>query len=180
MLRPSYSELMDAVMQEESLDPRVVSRYTLVLAAAKRARQITDGAPPLTYAPTDRAVSIAVKELHEGKLKIKVEANLLDCNIERLLMHKNRIRAISALSKDDLNEDLKDIYEPGDYDAYDPDEDIQDDLSFVPLANNEAKNSMIDMFDEPLLDDEVDAEIDLTIDDEIEEIEEIEEEIDEV
>ena len=112
MLRPSYSELMDAVLQEESLDPRVVSRYTLVLAAAKRARQITDGAPPLTYAPTDRAVSIAVKELHEGKLKISIEANLLDGNIERLLRHKDRIRAISTLSKDDLREDLKDNYTP--------------------------------------------------------------------
>ena len=155
MLRPSYSELMDAVMQEESLDPRVVSRYTLVLAAAKRARQITDGAAPLTYAPSDRAVSIAVKELHEGKLKIKVEANLLDCNIERLLRHKDRVRAISALSKDDLREELKDAYEPGDYDAYDVDEDVADDLSFVPLADVDVKSEFVDIFDESLIDEEV-------------------------
>ena len=169
MLRPSYSELMDAVMQEENLDPRVVSRYTLVLAAAKRARQITDGAPPLTYAPTDRAVSIAVKELHEGKLKIRVEANLLDGNIERLLRQKDRIRAISALSKDDLREDLKDAYEPGDYDAYDADEDVQDDISFVPLAEDDEKSEFVDIFSESLIDDEVDAEIDLSLDEDLEE-----------
>ena len=163
MLRPSYSELMDAVMQEESLDPRVVSRYTLVLAAAKRARQITDGAPPLTYAPTDRAVSIAVKELHEGKLKIRVEANLLDGSIERLLRQKDRIRAISALSKDDLREDLKDAYDPVDYDSYDPDEDVPDDISFVPLAEDDDKSEFVDIFDESIIDD-VDAEIDIEID----------------
>ena len=165
MLRPSYSELMDAVMQEETLDPRVVSRYTLVLAAAKRARQITDGSPPLTYAPTDRAVSIAVKELHEGKLKIRVEANLLDGNIERLLRHKDRIRAISALSKDDLREDLKDAYEPGDYDEYDTDEDVQDDISFVPLAEDDGKGDYADIFDDSIIgEEEVDEEIDVEID----------------
>ena len=168
MLRPSYSELMDSVMQEETLDPRVVSRYTLVLAAAKRARQITDGAAPLTYAPTDRAVSIAVKELHEGKLKIRVEANLLDGNIERLLRHKDRYRAISALSKDDLREDLKDVYEPDDYDVYDADEDVQD-ISFVPLADDDTKNDFVDIFDEPLIDEEVDDNIDIEIDEGLEE-----------
>ena len=170
MLRPSYSELMDAVMQEEDLDPRVVSRYTLVLAAAKRARQITDGASPLTYAPTERAVSIAVKELYEGKLKIRVEANLLDGNIERLLRHKNRYRAISALSKDDLREDLKDAYDPGDYDAYDSDEDVQDDISFVPLAEDDVKTAFVDIFDESLEDEEeADEDIDIDIDDDLEE-----------
>ena len=173
MLRPSYSELMDTVMQEENLDPRVVSRYTLVLAAAKRARQITDGATPLTYAPTDRAVSIAVKELHEGKLKIKVEANLLDGNIERLLKHKDRYRAVSALSKDDLREDLKDAYEPGDYDVYDTDEELQDDLSFVPLAAD-VKSDFVDIFEEALVDEEVNAEIDVEIEEDLEEdIEEV-------
>ena len=173
MLRPSYSELMDAVMQEEDLDPRVVSRYTLVLAAAKRARQITDGATPLTYAPTERAVSIAVKELHEGKLKIKVEANLLDGNIERLLRHKDRYRAISALSKDDLREDLKDAYEPVDYDAYDTDEDLQDDISFVPLAEDDEKSEFVDIYDESLIDEE-DEELDVEIDEElVEDIDEV-------
>ena len=163
MLRPSYSELMDAVMKEESLDPRVVSRYTLVLAAAKRARQITDGAAPLTYAPTERAVSIAVKELHEGKLKIRVEANLLDGSIERLLRQKDRARALSVLSKDDLREDLKDAYEHDDYDAYDPLEDVQDDISFVPLAEDDDKSEFVDIFDEPVI-DEVDEAIDIEID----------------
>ena len=110
MLTPSYSELMDVIKQGGKVDPRVASRYTVVLAAAKRARQLTEGAEPLTYAPTDRAVSIAVKEMSEGKLRVKVQDELMDDNYERLIRDQYKLRAITALSKDDLREDLKDDY----------------------------------------------------------------------
>jgi len=132
---------MDVITQGEKLDSRVTSRYTVVLAAAKRARQLTDGANPLTYAPTDRAVSTAVKEMSEGKLRIRVQEDLLDGNYERMLKNQYRYRnmAVSALSKDDLREDLKDNYGPDRYridddtdeifpaDHYDTD-DIVDDI----------------------------------------------------
>jgi len=110
MLTPSYSELMDVIKQDGKVDSRVASRYTVVLAAAKRARQLTEGSEPLTYAPTDRAVSIAVKEMSEGKLRVKVQADLMDGSYERLIKDQYKFRAITALSKDDLREDLKDDY----------------------------------------------------------------------
>ena len=110
MLTPSYSELMDAIKQDGKVDPRVTSRYTVVLAAAKRARQLTEGAEPLTYAPTDRAVSIAVKEMSEGKLSVRIQDNLVNDSYERLKKDQHKYRAITALSKDDLREDLKDDY----------------------------------------------------------------------
>ena len=110
MLTPSYSELMDVIKASDKLDPRVASRYTVVLAAAKRARQLTEGAEPLTYAPTDRAVSIAVKEMNEGKLRIKVQEELVEESYERIIKDQHKYRAITALSKDDLREDLKDDY----------------------------------------------------------------------
>ncbi|MCL2355799.1 MAG: DNA-directed RNA polymerase subunit omega [Defluviitaleaceae bacterium] len=113
MLTPSYSELMETIQEGEKLDNRVTSRYTVVLAAAKRARQITDGANPLTYAPTDRAVSIAVKEMSEGKLRIKIQDSLLDEDHERL--RKDPFRYRSAVSKDDLREDLKEDYTSASY-----------------------------------------------------------------
>lgn len=118
MLTPSYSELMEIIKQGEKMDNRVTSRYTVVLAAAKRARQLTDGANPLTYAPTDRAVSIAVKEMSEGKLRFKVQENLLDSKYESL-KDRHRYRGMSALSKDDLREDLKQDYAPTPYDMDD-------------------------------------------------------------
>jgi len=101
---------MDVIKQGDKLDPRVASRYTVVLAAAKRARQITDGAEPLTYAPTERAVSIAVKEMNEGKLRVRVQEDLMDDTNARLMKDQYKFRVITALSKDDLREDLKDDY----------------------------------------------------------------------
>jgi len=110
MLTPSYSELMDVIKQGGKVDSRVASRYTVVLAAAKRARQLTEGMEPLTYAPTDRAVSIAVKEMSEGKLRVKVQDDIMDGSYERLIKDQYKYRTITALSKDDLREDLKDDY----------------------------------------------------------------------
>ena len=130
MLRPSYSELMDVINTNELVDSKITSRYTIVLAAAKRARQIIDGANPLTYAPTDRAVSTAVKEMSEGKLAIKVSEELLEGNYEKLLKDQYKLTTISALSKDDLREELKDDYEPTSYNIDDDDESEDEETRF--------------------------------------------------
>jgi DNA-directed RNA polymerase subunit omega len=111
---------MESIRQSDKLDPRVTSRYTVVIAAAKRARQLTEGKNPLTYAPTDRAVSIAVKEMYEGKLRIKVKESLLEEDRART---PAGLRAISALSKHDLNESLKDDYAAKTYTLEDDDGD---------------------------------------------------------
>jgi len=115
---------MEKLNNDQQVDSKITSRYTIVLAVAKRARQIIDGSQPLTYAPTDRAVSIAVKEMGEGKIKINMEANLLDENYERLLALQNKYKNISAASSDDLREDLKDNYDPPSY-TKDDDDDIE-------------------------------------------------------
>jgi DNA-directed RNA polymerase subunit omega len=48
---------------------KVDSRYTLVVAAAKRARQLTDGAHKLTNrANSDKPVTIAIQEISEDKI----------------------------------------------------------------------------------------------------------------
>lgn len=46
MLRPSYTDLLDVISQETD-DITLGSRYTIVIAAAKRARQLVDHADPL-------------------------------------------------------------------------------------------------------------------------------------
>ncbi len=71
MLRPSYSELINILNESNDVDSKIVSRYTIVIAAAKRARQIIAGEQPLTeFSNIDKPVSIAVKEMAESKLKI--------------------------------------------------------------------------------------------------------------
>ncbi|MFV0504434.1 MAG: DNA-directed RNA polymerase subunit omega [Lachnospirales bacterium] len=70
MLRPSYSELMDVLNNESHLSNTITSRYTIVIAAAKRARQIIDGSEPLTKVYNHKALSMAVNEMNENKLII--------------------------------------------------------------------------------------------------------------
>jgi len=120
---------MQKINTDKLVDDKITSRYTIVLAVAKRARQIIDGADPLTYAPTDRAVSIAVKEMGEGKIKIHVEKDVLDGSYERMLASQNKFNTITAASTDDLREDLKDNYEPVVYAKDDDDDDYKD--SFI-------------------------------------------------
>lgn len=47
---------------------KVDSRYTLVVAAAKRARQITEGAHKLTRCASEKPVTIAINEIHDNKI----------------------------------------------------------------------------------------------------------------
>ena len=136
MLRPSYSELMETINTNELMSSKITSRYTIVLAAAKRARQIIDGANPLTYAPTDRAVSIAVKEMIEGKLLLTVQDEILDGTYERMLKNQYKTRSIAAISKDDLREELKDNYENAKYERYDEDDNYMEAYPDVELPED--------------------------------------------
>lgn len=73
MLHPSYSDLMKVVNSEveQGEAPVVNSRYSIVMATSKRARQIIGGEDPLiNAAPNRKPLSIAVEELNEGKIKI--------------------------------------------------------------------------------------------------------------
>ena len=73
MIHPSYSELMQVVNSnaEPDEEPIVNSRYSIVIATAKRARQIIAGDEPMADKITcPKPLSIAVEELYEGKVKI--------------------------------------------------------------------------------------------------------------
>ena len=72
MLHPSYTDLMKVVNQdvEEGATKIVNSRYSIVMATSKRARQIIGGAEPLVDGRGKKPLSIAVDELNQGKIKI--------------------------------------------------------------------------------------------------------------
>lgn len=73
MIHPSYTDLMEVVNEgtEPGEQPVVQSRYSIVLATAKRARQLIDKSEPLIddY-EGKKPLSIAVEELYEGKIKV--------------------------------------------------------------------------------------------------------------
>ncbi|MCR5700935.1 MAG: DNA-directed RNA polymerase subunit omega [Lachnospiraceae bacterium] len=72
MIHPSYTDLMAVVNSEvePGEQPVVQSRYSIVLATAKRARQIIAGETPLVDAEGKKPLSAAVEELYAGKVKI--------------------------------------------------------------------------------------------------------------
>lgn len=76
MLHPSYTDLMRVVNSDVEIgeEPVVNSRYSIVIATAKRARQLIDGDEPLVPgARGKKPFSIAVDELYKGQVKILAE-----------------------------------------------------------------------------------------------------------
>ncbi len=63
MLYPSINEIRK----------KADSRYTIVIMAAKRARDIIDGKPILTEVENDRPVSLAANEIAEDLITYKRE-----------------------------------------------------------------------------------------------------------
>ena len=72
MLHPSYSDLRKVVNSEVEPGeaPVVNSRYSIVMATAKRARQIISGEEPMVITKGAKPLSVAVEELNQGKIKI--------------------------------------------------------------------------------------------------------------
>ncbi len=76
MLHPSYTDLMNIANSEveQGEQPVVNSRYSIVLATAKRAKQIIGGSEPLQEDITcPKPLSIAIDELANGAIKIRGE-----------------------------------------------------------------------------------------------------------
>ncbi len=77
MLHPSYADLIRVVNSgvEEGEDPVVNSRYSIVMATSKRARQIIAGDEELVDGRGKKPLSVAVEELNQGEVKILGEDN---------------------------------------------------------------------------------------------------------
>lgn len=90
MLHPSYSDLMNIANSEveQGEQPVVNSRYSIVLATAKRARQIIAGSAPLAKNPScPKPLSIAIEELASSalsKLMQKKRKTTKNNSIQRL------------------------------------------------------------------------------------------------
>ena len=75
MSQQTYNDLIDAANNtnaiQDDTDKLVESRYSVVIASAKRARQLVAGDEVMIEAnPKDKPLSIAVKELYADKLAI--------------------------------------------------------------------------------------------------------------
>ena len=76
MLHPSYTDLINVVNSdiEPGEQPVVQSRYSIVIAASKRARQLIGGEEPLVPGTAGKKpLSIAIDELSHQQVKILPE-----------------------------------------------------------------------------------------------------------
>jgi DNA-directed RNA polymerase subunit omega len=74
MLHPSYTDLMRTINSEAEGDtPTVNSRYSIVLATAKRARQLIAGEEAYVDSRGKKPLSIAVEEVSRGFVTIEPE-----------------------------------------------------------------------------------------------------------
>lgn len=78
MIHPSYTELIETINEGQEIDeaPVVSSRYSLVLATSKRARQLIAGAEPTVKVKKGmKPLSVAVEEMYKGEVTILPEEN---------------------------------------------------------------------------------------------------------
>lgn len=99
MIHPSYVELMKVVNDDAAIgeEPVVNSRYSIVCAAAKRARQIIDGSEPMIEgrrAYGRKPLSIAVDEMADGHLRILTN--------EEASVEQEKLDELSAQTKEVL------------------------------------------------------------------------------
>lgn len=76
MLHPSYNDLMKVANSEveEGEHPVVNSRYSIVMATSKRARQLVNGRPTaVRNAGSKKPLSVAIEELEKGDIRILAE-----------------------------------------------------------------------------------------------------------
>ncbi len=108
MLHPSYTDLMKLVNSEvESGEAPVVnSRYSIVLATSKRARQIIDGAESYVSPKCPKPLSIAIDELNNSKIRILSEEEAAEVEARKAAEAAARAEkeAKEALEKDETAE----------------------------------------------------------------------------
>ncbi len=128
MLKPSYAELMDIMNKDNESGDDIKSRYTVVIAAAKRARQIIEGDKSMVDDSdiSDKPLSIAVKEIEKGKIKVVPEGMGTPIHIEKPDENKdlgqemkNELESFAKQAEGEPNPD-EDTFEP--LDGLDTDE----------------------------------------------------------
>ena len=126
MIHPSYVDLMNVVNKgvEEGETPVINSRYSIVMATAKRARQIVDGDEPMVEdAEGKKPLSIAIEELEKEKLQIIPTDEIELEKAEDAALAK--ARALEENFADDMLEESAD--EDTDYEMRDSDSEETDD-----------------------------------------------------
>lgn len=145
MIHPSYVELMQVVNSDQTEigeEPVINSRYSIVIATAKRARQIIGGDEPMIAKSGGRKpLSVAVQELYEGKVKIVGE----DDSIEEITDKKrfSDMKDGSEHREDSGMPDAEEMTEISEMTQFNEPEEPADDMGAEPVNDTGAGYSQI-------------------------------------
>ena len=118
MLHPSYTDLMKVVNKDvEEGETKVVnSRYSIVMATAKRAREIIDGSMPLVDTKLgEKPLSIAISEMNQGKITILAEEEAAKlAELEAKQAEENAEEDFLNIQEEDSEEDAEAVEESED------------------------------------------------------------------
>lgn len=103
MLRPTYNDLIESMNRNrEEGELEVQSRYSVVIASAKRARQLIDGAEPLIKGEEGKKpLSMAIEEISRNLVNVEKG---LDYEEEPIIIPEKEGYSHYALDED-LEED---------------------------------------------------------------------------
>ena len=126
MLRPTYNDLIESMNRNrEEGELEVQSRYSVVIASAKRARQLIDGEEPLIKGEEGRKpLSMAIEEISRNLVNVEKG---LDYEEEPIIIPEKEGYSHYALDEDleedeDIEEDPEEKDEEEDYSEMDEEE----------------------------------------------------------
>lgn len=126
MLRPTYNDLIESMNRNrEEGELEVQSRYSVVIASAKRARQLIDGEEPLIKGEEGKKpLSMAIEEISRNLVNVEKG---LDYEEEPIIILEKEGYSHYALDEDleedeDIEEDPEEKDEEEDYSEMDEEE----------------------------------------------------------
>ncbi|MCI9078051.1 MAG: DNA-directed RNA polymerase subunit omega [Lachnospiraceae bacterium] len=113
MLHPSYTDLMKLVNSEVETGeaPVVNSRYSIVLATSKRARQIIDGAESYVSPKCPKPLSIAIDELNNSKIRILSEEEAAEVEARKAAEAERAAEDVPVQTEEDTSEADEEVLE---------------------------------------------------------------------
>lgn len=129
MLRPTYNDLIDSMNKNrEEGELEVQSRYSVVIASAKRARQIIDGDAPLVKAEEGRKpLSVAIEEISKNLVNVEKGLDYEEEPIQQ--SHETEDFSRYALDEDLEEEDEEEDSEEEEKEYIDEEDEEEDDYS---------------------------------------------------
>ena len=126
MLRPTYNDLIESMNRNrEEGELEVQSRYSVVIASAKRARQLIDGEEPLIKVEEGKKpLSVAIEEISRNLVNVEKG---LDYEDEPIIIPEKEGYSHYALDEDleedeDIEEDLEEKEEDEEFSDMDEEE----------------------------------------------------------